>query len=207
MVKGFFDSSSRTLYEFFSSNHRCESSHRTVGGAFYGSKLGDRCDTTVFAKRFEGLHQVPVVILGYLSIVQNKRAIERLTLQLFDDVDIEAAASLALDAGDMVVIDTTGDFRLDHVKVEGDARLRALVRLVRRLRRPGIVYCTTTREVDEVYTILRRFKVPATRYHGKMTATAASWLSTAARALASSAASVTCNRSASSSSCRNSTSI
>jgi len=53
---------------------------------------------------------------------------------------------------------------------EGDARLRALVRLVRRLRRPGIVYCTTTREVDEVYTILRRFKVPATRYHGKMTA-------------------------------------
>ncbi len=28
----------------------------------------------------------------------------------------------------------------------GDARLRALIRFARRLRRPGIIYCTTTRE-------------------------------------------------------------
>ena len=53
---------------------------------------------------------------------------------------------------------------------EGDQRVRALLRLVRRLRRPGIVYCTTTREVDEVYAVLRRFRVPATRYHGRMAA-------------------------------------
>lgn len=50
------------------------------------------------------------------------------------------------------------------------ARLRALVRFVRRLQRPGVIYCSTTREVDEVYTVLRRFGVPAHRYHGRMAA-------------------------------------
>jgi ATP-dependent DNA helicase RecQ len=54
---------------------------------------------------------------------------------------------------------------------EGDLRLRAMVRLVRRLRRPGIVYCATRREVDLVYALLRRFKIRAHRYHGGMTAT------------------------------------
>jgi ATP-dependent DNA helicase RecQ len=53
---------------------------------------------------------------------------------------------------------------------EGSERLRALVRLVRRLRRPGIVYCATTREVDELYVLLRRFRVAVGRYHGRMTA-------------------------------------
>jgi len=50
----------------------------------------------------------------------------------------------------------------------GDARLRALVRFARRLRRPGIIYCTTTREVDNVYTALQMLRIPAHRYHGKM---------------------------------------
>jgi len=52
----------------------------------------------------------------------------------------------------------------------GDARLRALVRFARRLRRPGIIYCTTTREVDNVYTALQMLRIPAHRYHGKMAA-------------------------------------
>ena len=50
----------------------------------------------------------------------------------------------------------------------GDARLRALVRFARRLRRPGIIYCTTTREVDNVYAALQMLRIPAHRYHGKM---------------------------------------
>jgi len=54
---------------------------------------------------------------------------------------------------------------------QGDERARVLVRLIRRLRRPGIVYCATRREVDMIYTLLRQFKVPAYRYHGGMTAT------------------------------------
>jgi ATP-dependent DNA helicase RecQ len=52
----------------------------------------------------------------------------------------------------------------------GDARLRALVRFARRLRRPGIIYCSTTREVDNVYTALQMLRIPAHRYHGKMAA-------------------------------------
>ena len=50
----------------------------------------------------------------------------------------------------------------------GDARLRALIRFARRLRRPGIIYCTTTREVDNVYTAMQMLRIPAHRYHGKM---------------------------------------
>ena len=49
------------------------------------------------------------------------------------------------------------------------ARLRALVRLALRVRRPGIIYCSTTRDVDELYAVLQRFGVPSYRYHGKMT--------------------------------------
>jgi ATP-dependent DNA helicase RecQ len=52
----------------------------------------------------------------------------------------------------------------------GDARLRALVRFARRLRRPGIIYCSTTREVDNVFTALHMLRIPAHRYHGKMAA-------------------------------------
>jgi ATP-dependent DNA helicase RecQ len=57
------------------------------------------------------------------------------------------------------------------IHCEGDMRLRALLRLVRRLRRPGIIYCSTRREVDTIYTLLRRFRIPCHRYHGAMTAT------------------------------------
>lgn len=53
---------------------------------------------------------------------------------------------------------------------QADDRLRATVRLVQRLRRPGIVYCATKREVDVVYGVLQRFGIPAFRYHGGMSA-------------------------------------
>jgi len=49
-------------------------------------------------------------------------------------------------------------------------RLRGLARLAQRLRRPGIIYCTTTKEVDIVYGILLKLGIPAHRYHGKMSA-------------------------------------
>jgi ATP-dependent DNA helicase RecQ len=56
------------------------------------------------------------------------------------------------------------------LSAEGDVRARVLVRLIKRLRRPGIVYCSTRREVDMIYALLRRFRIPAHRYHGGMTA-------------------------------------
>ncbi len=58
----------------------------------------------------------------------------------------------------------------DVLHAASGARLRALVRLALRVRRPGIIYCSTTRDVDEIFTVLQRFKVPSQRYHGKMTA-------------------------------------
>ena len=48
------------------------------------------------------------------------------------------------------------------------ARLRALTRLILRLRRPGIIYCSTTKEVDAVWGALKAMGVPAHRYHGGM---------------------------------------
>ena len=56
----------------------------------------------------------------------------------------------------------------DVLHCSSGARLRALVRLALRVRRPGIIYCSTTRDVDEIYTVLQRFGVPSYRYHGKM---------------------------------------
>ena len=56
------------------------------------------------------------------------------------------------------------------LRCDGDLRARVLVRLVRRLRRPGIIYCSTRREVDMLWALLKRFRVPAHRYHGGMTA-------------------------------------
>jgi ATP-dependent DNA helicase RecQ len=53
----------------------------------------------------------------------------------------------------------------------GDERLRALARLAQRLRRPGIIYCSTRREVDTAWAVLKRFGIPGHRYHGGMTAT------------------------------------
>ncbi|HEX2485730.1 MAG TPA: RecQ family ATP-dependent DNA helicase, partial [Myxococcota bacterium] len=58
----------------------------------------------------------------------------------------------------------------DVLRCGDGARLRALLRLAFRVRRPGIIYCSTTREVDEIYAILQRFGVPSHRYHGKMSA-------------------------------------
>ncbi len=51
----------------------------------------------------------------------------------------------------------------------GDEKLRLLAKYARRLPRPGIVYCSTTKTVEDVWLALRLIKVPCARYHGKMT--------------------------------------
>jgi ATP-dependent DNA helicase RecQ len=56
------------------------------------------------------------------------------------------------------------------IPCEGDQRVRALARLIKRLRRPGVIYCATRDDTDGVYALMRRFGAPAYRYHGKMTA-------------------------------------
>jgi ATP-dependent DNA helicase RecQ len=58
-------------------------------------------------------------------------------------------------------------FSVRHLR--GDEKLRQLAKLARRLPRPGIVYCSTTKTVEDVWLALRLIKVPCARYHGKMT--------------------------------------
>jgi ATP-dependent DNA helicase RecQ len=50
----------------------------------------------------------------------------------------------------------------------GDLRIRAAARLIKRLRRPGVLYCATTTAVDRLWRALRRAGIPALRYHGKV---------------------------------------
>src|SRR5262245_42195518 len=54
-------------------------------------------------------------------------------------------------------------------EAHGDEKLRALAKLARRLPRPGIVYCSTTKTVEDLWLALRLIKVPCARYHGKLT--------------------------------------
>jgi ATP-dependent DNA helicase RecQ len=54
--------------------------------------------------------------------------------------------------------------------VPGAAKFPAAARRIKRLQRPGIIYCATTTAVDEVAGALGRARIPVTRYHGKMRA-------------------------------------
>jgi ATP-dependent DNA helicase RecQ len=54
-------------------------------------------------------------------------------------------------------------------EAHGDEKLRQLAKMARRLPRPGIIYCSTTKTVEDVWLGLRLIKVPCARYHGKMT--------------------------------------
>lgn len=52
--------------------------------------------------------------------------------------------------------------------VPGSIKSNVAGKLIRKLRRPGIIYCSTTKSVDEIYAALKRAGIPATRYHGRM---------------------------------------
>ncbi len=54
------------------------------------------------------------------------------------------------------------------MEISGNERLRGLSRFASRLRRPGIIYCTTTKDVDNLYMALKLLRMPVHRYHGRM---------------------------------------
>jgi len=54
--------------------------------------------------------------------------------------------------------------------VSGDLKIRAAARLIKRLRRPGVLYCATTTAVDRLWRALGRAGIPVLRYHGKVAA-------------------------------------
>ncbi len=57
---------------------------------------------------------------------------------------------------------------LDVLEVRGEARQRALVQLVLQLRRPGVIFAPTAREVDSIYGALSALRLPVHRYHTHM---------------------------------------
>ena len=78
-------------------------------------------------------------------------------------------ARLAMHDPELVIAPPHRDnLRFSAQLVEGHAKLAAAGRLLRRLQRPGIVYCATTVEVDRVFRALERARIPADHYHGKM---------------------------------------
>jgi ATP-dependent DNA helicase RecQ len=62
------------------------------------------------------------------------------------------------------------NLRLAVEIVSGAEKSRAAGRRIRRLRRPGIIYCATTTAVDQLAGALKRAGIPVVRYHGKMPA-------------------------------------
>ena len=60
------------------------------------------------------------------------------------------------------------NLRLSVEIVPGPSKSGAAGRLIRALRRPGIIYCATTVAVDQLAGALRRAGIPVVRYHGKM---------------------------------------
>jgi ATP-dependent DNA helicase RecQ len=113
---------------------------------------------------------------AYLRIGPNLRALEApalLALTATATSHVRSAIVRSLGMRDPVVVASSphrSNLAFEVLPCEGEARVRAALRLLQRLRRPGIVYCATKREVDGVYAILRRFNIPAHRYHGGMTA-------------------------------------
>jgi ATP-dependent DNA helicase RecQ len=51
---------------------------------------------------------------------------------------------------------------------DDDEKMKTLVTLLKKLPRPGIVYCATVKKVEELYEALTRWGVPVGKYHGRM---------------------------------------
>lgn len=60
------------------------------------------------------------------------------------------------------------NLRLAVEVVPGSQKNTAAGKLIRGLRRPGIIYCATTVAVDQLANVLKRVGIPVVRYHGKM---------------------------------------
>jgi ATP-dependent DNA helicase RecQ len=50
-----------------------------------------------------------------------------------------------------------------------DMKRRELIQYLRRLRRPGIVYCSTVKDVEELGALCKLARIPAEIYHGRLT--------------------------------------
>ena len=61
------------------------------------------------------------------------------------------------------------NLKLSAEVVPGNHKIARAGQLLRRLRRPGIVYCSTKAAVDDVHGALVKARIPCARYHGGLT--------------------------------------
>ncbi|MCZ6598052.1 MAG: RecQ family ATP-dependent DNA helicase, partial [Planctomycetota bacterium] len=61
-----------------------------------------------------------------------------------------------------------GNLRLEVELVSSGSKPERAGRLIRRLKRPGIVYCATTVEAEGIWAALTKARIPCARYHGRM---------------------------------------
>ncbi len=114
---------------------------------------------------------------AYLQIGERLRGlgsppIIALTATATENVREDIIRFLGLSAPEVVAASPhRANLAFEVLESRSEARLRALMRFAKRLRRPGIIYCSTTREVENVYMALQLLRIPAHRYHGKMTST------------------------------------
>jgi ATP-dependent DNA helicase RecQ len=78
-----------------------------------------------------------------------------------------------LDMPDAEIVTTTFDRPNLHYEVIAlpgdDEKKRALVTLLKKLPRPGIVYCATVKMVETLYESMARHGIPVAKYHGRLT--------------------------------------
>jgi ATP-dependent DNA helicase RecQ len=60
------------------------------------------------------------------------------------------------------------NLRLSVHQAEGNTKIERAGQLLRKLPRPSIVYCATTKAVDEIFGALTRAQIHCARYHGGM---------------------------------------
>ncbi|MEM9492316.1 MAG: helicase-related protein, partial [Myxococcota bacterium] len=77
-----------------------------------------------------------------------------------------------LGAEDAKVVTTTFDRPNLHFEVialsNEDDKIKTLITLVKKLPKPGVVYCATVKKVEELYEKLARHGVKVARYHGRL---------------------------------------
>ncbi len=78
-----------------------------------------------------------------------------------------------LDIKEAAVVTTSFDRENLHYEVIAiagdDEKNRTLITLLKKLPKPGIVYCATVKMVNSLYEKLARNKIDVTRYHGRLT--------------------------------------
>ena len=86
--------------------------------------------------------------------------------------DILHQLGMPREGGEVEIVSTTFDRPNLHYEVIAspgdDDKNRTLVTLLKKLPRPGIVYCATVKKVEELTESLARHGIPVARYHGRL---------------------------------------